>query len=84
MVVVSVVKFPNGVFTHCPISSFVNVEGRVQEFTFDEWKEAIHKPLRGKSLIVHKPLRGKSLIVHKPLRGKSLIVPKQQRLILNL
>jgi hypothetical protein len=47
VVVVSVCKFPGGVFTNCPTSSYINTEGHVVDFTFDQWKEAVLNPLRG-------------------------------------
>ena len=47
VVVISIVKFPGGVFTLCPYSSYVNTDGQVAEFTFGEWKEAMMNPLRG-------------------------------------
>ncbi|XP_052252656.1 schlafen family member 13-like isoform X2 [Dreissena polymorpha] len=46
VIVVSVVKFPGGVFTSCPVSTFVSAGGGVEEFSFTKWKEAIMNPLR--------------------------------------
>ncbi|XP_052773230.1 schlafen family member 13-like [Mya arenaria] len=46
VVVVSVVRFPGGVFTHCPVSSYVSTSGRLEEFTFTQWRDAVLNPLR--------------------------------------
>ena len=52
VVVVSVVRYPGGVFTHCPVSSFVSPAGRVEEFTFSQWHDAVLNPLRGTVTLV--------------------------------
>ena len=49
MVVVSVCKFPGGVFTSCPDSYVVRRDGNVEQLAFSEWKAEILNQSRGKS-----------------------------------
>ena len=49
VVVVSVCKFPGGVFTSCPDSYVVRRDGNVEQLTFSEWKAEILNQSRGKS-----------------------------------
>jgi len=47
VVVVSVCKFPGGVFTSTPDSYFVNEKGEVECWNFKEWREALLSRHRG-------------------------------------
>ena len=51
VVVVSVCRFPGGVFTACPESFHVDSKGDVHTFTFEQWKEAHLAEVRGSNLI---------------------------------
>ncbi|KAK6186067.1 hypothetical protein SNE40_008174 [Patella caerulea] len=48
VVVVSVCKFPGGVFTTSPESYYVDSTGIVKKFTFDDWKSATLAEIRDK------------------------------------
>ncbi|XP_041370884.1 schlafen family member 13-like [Gigantopelta aegis] len=48
IVVVSVCRFPGGVFTSCPESFHVDSKGDVQAFTFQQWKDAHLAEIRDK------------------------------------
>ncbi|KAK3095720.1 hypothetical protein FSP39_018052 [Pinctada imbricata] len=48
VVVVSVCKFPGGVFTACPDSYFINEEGNVQSWVFHQWKLSMLNSFRDK------------------------------------
>lgn len=54
VVVVSVCKFPGGVFTDTPDSYFVDEHGNIEKWKFYEWKLAMLNPLRGKDIFMKK------------------------------
>ena len=47
MVVVSVCKFPGGVFTACPESYVVGSKGNVEPLDFGQWKAEVLNQSRG-------------------------------------
>lgn len=57
VVVVSVCKFPGGVFTDTPDSYFVDEHGNIEKWKFYEWKLAMLNPLRGKDILIKKMCR---------------------------
>lgn len=67
VVVVSVCKFPGGVFTNCPTSTYISTEGHVVDFTFDQWKEAVLNPLRDVPELHHRFLKLSLLVPRAPL-----------------
>lgn len=67
VVVVSVVKFPGGVFTSCPASSYINADGRVVDFNFDDWKEAVLNPLRDVPELHHRFHKLSLMVPRAPL-----------------
>ncbi|XP_060597672.1 schlafen family member 13-like isoform X1 [Ruditapes philippinarum] len=67
VVVVSVCKFPGGVFTNCPTSSYINTEGHVVDFTFDQWKEAVLNPLRDVPELHHRFQKLSLMVPRAPL-----------------
>lgn len=53
VVVVSVCKFPGGVFTATPDSFYVNTRNQeVKCWSFDQWRKAMLNPFRGDILFL--------------------------------
>lgn len=50
--VVSVCKFPGGVFTSCPESYVVQPGGNAEQLAFSEWKAEILNQSRGNSDLI--------------------------------
>ncbi|KAL4231483.1 platelet maturation [Mactra antiquata] len=67
VVVVSVCKFPGGVFTNCPNSSYIDTEGKVVNFTFDQWRDSILNPLRDIPELHNRFLKLSLMVPRSPL-----------------